>query len=549
MQYATNMKTRLGGVLAISLSMFAGCNTLDEPGVAGRGSDEPPRALEAQASCSYAPLNGRATVAITAQAAPTVVPERSLIVTAPAGFASVEAPFTLGRQLEDLGNYINYRVCLEGEAPEHKPKDIPTFVHNAFVVGARDIDDHNAWTGVKLGSVATIRNTFQTRILDAWPDADANGPFRLLAVINRLDVAGDEDTRGGGQLAGAERRWFGEGRLVFGLARDLDAKTPYPMTLIMEYRLPALKATVNGDTTTYEVDPSFDFVGGPVDNAAWRAGRAHWANIWRELSRYAPTDPKYQAMLLKIVKLFATGENHVALRTGERTYDMAANAFTSEFEYREFYLNDTWNLSTRKMRREPIRCAQGSATLKNRIEEEWNVPANDFHFTFMLGERRLDDDTEVKELSDRCGDGKYVSPDGMPYGQDLGSGGYGMRAKFSRFTPKQVWTLKNETEDRRHKLGANTCSGCHGSETANTGGFHIFPRLAGAESQRSAMLRGVVTATPNGTQYTIDEIGDRTTKLTNFASGYNYAKDYPANHTHEELYCNASPCAATTYPE
>lgn len=538
MQCATRMKHRIGGFLLFSLSMFAGCAQAD---------DEPKQELAAQASCSYLPLNGRSTIAIATQAAPTLAPERSLIVTSPAGFASVEAPFTLGRLMKDLGNYINYRVCLDPS--EHEPKDLLEFVRHPFQGGANDVDHHNEWTRVKLGTVATIRNTFQTRILDAWPDADENGPFRLLAVVNRLDIAGDEDIRGGGHFAGADRRWFGEGRLVFGLTRDLDAKTPYPMTLIMEYRLPALKETVSGANTTYEIDPSFDPVAGPIDNAAWIAGRARWAKLWRELSRYAPTDPKYQALLLKIVKLFATGDNQVALRTGERTYDMDANAFSDEFEYREFYANDAWNIATRKMRREPIRCAQGSETLKSRIEEDWNAKANDFHFTFMLGDRRLDDDVEVPELSDRCGDGAYVSPDGMPYGQDLGSGGFGMRAKFSRFTPTAVWKLKNEPELKRHKMAANTCSGCHGSETGNPGGFHIAPRLATGESARSPMLRGVVTPTPNGTQYTIDELGDRTTKLTKFADGYNYAKDYPANYTHEELYCNASPCATTTYPE
>jgi hypothetical protein len=500
------------------------------------------------AVCSpYVPINGAVTITLdNTLPAPTLVNDRSLVITKQAGYSQVKPLFTLGRLLEDDGNFINYRICQD--RPGDPFKNLTNFVRFPFQAGASDVGGHNAWTGVKFGTVATIRNTFQERILTPWATSDQDGPFRLLAVVNRLDLAGDDDTRGGGELAGNERRWFGEGRLVFGLNQDLDANTPYPMTLIMEYRLPALKETTVGNNTTYEVDTSFDYEAGPAGNAAWRNGRARWATIWRELSRYDHTDANYKALLLKIAKLFATGDNHLALRTGEKVYNTATGAFANEFEYREFYLNEQWNLSTRKLRREPILCSQGSETLKNRIQDEWNSPAGDLHFTAMLGDRKMEDE-EAIELSNICGNGLYDPPDGLPYGQDLKSGGFGLRAKFTRFNSGTLWTISNVSEAKRHSTATASCSGCHSTETGNSTVFHIGPRLAGEDAQISAFLTGPVMVNPNGTQYTLDEMASRKTKLTNFAAKYDYSLDYPANYTNEQLYCNANPCSQTTYPQ
>ncbi|QSQ27505.1 hypothetical protein JY651_22460 [Pyxidicoccus parkwayensis] len=489
-------------------------------------------------------LNGTATITLdNSLQPPAIVNDRSLVITKQAGYSSVKPLFTLGRMLKDNGNFINYHICQD--RPGDPLKDLEKFVRNPFQAGANDVNEHNAWTRVKFGAIPTIRNTFQEKILNPWTAGDENGPFRLLAVVNRMDIAGDIDSRGGGNFAGSERRWFGEGRLVFGLNQDVDGSTPYPMTLIMEYRLPALKETTVGSNTTYELDTSFDNVAGPAGNDAWRDGRARWAKLWRELSRYPHTDARYKALLLNIVKLFATGDNLLALRTGERVYDTSTSSFANEFEYREFYHNDQWNLATRKLRREPILCAQGSNSLKNRILEEWNPAANDFHFTFMLGERKLEQ-TEVDELSALCGNNQYPSPKGLPYGQDLNSGGYGLRAKFTRFNSSTLWTISNVNETRRHKTAAATCSGCHSTETGNSTVFHISPRLAGEDAQVSAFLTGPVQVNPNGTPYTLNELADRSTMLANFAARYDYSLDYPASH--EQLYCNINPCSQTTYP-
>jgi hypothetical protein len=61
-------------------------------------------------------------------------------------------------------------------------------------------------------------------------------------------------------------------------------------------------------------------------------------------------------------------------------------------------------------------------------------------------------------------------------------------------------------------------------------------------------LKGPVTVQPHGKRYTLDEMGDRVEMLGNFDAKVDYSRDYPKKHTHEALYCNATPCAATNYP-
>ncbi len=471
-------------LLSSCLVMTLGCSGgAEELSSSDEGGNETGRiGAAAQAVCSpYVPLNGRPTITIANATAPTLVSNRSLVITKRAAYSTVMPQFTLGRLLEDDANFINYHICQD--RPGNALKNMAKFVRFPFQAGADDVDEHNAWTKVKVGTVASIQNTFQDKILDQWPTTDEDGPFRLLAVVNRMDVAGDFDARGGGQFAGNERRWFGEGRLVFGLNQDVNATTPYPMTLIMEYRLPALKETVVGNGIKYEIDTAFDYVAGPAGNTAWKEGRARWAKIWLELSRYAVSDAQYKALLLSIVQMFATGDNHLALRTGEKVLNTATGAFSTEFEYREFYLNDQWTLSTRKLRREPILCAQGSSSLQSRIGDEWNAPANDFHYTFMLGDRQLEK-PEVTELSGICGNNQYTSPNGLPFGQDLNSGGYGLRAKFTRFKSDTVWTINNVSEIQRHKTASPPAAavtlrrrGTRRSSTSAPGWTALIPRF------------------------------------------------------------------------
>jgi hypothetical protein len=299
---------------------------------------------------------------------------------------------------------------------------------------------------------------------------------------------------------------------------------------------PALAVRTDDRFTYYSVDDGFSYVDGPPSERAWRDQRRHWATLWRELSRYEPTSGAYQSLLLQIVQLFAVGSNHVALRTGEQVTNAVTSQLTDEFEYREFYLNDQWVLSPRKVRLEPIRCADGSTTLDGRIAADWNAPAGAMRFWRMLGPRLLEPD-EQATLTAHCG-GE------LPYDQELDSGGYGHRAKLVRFRhrPASTWRVPALDEAQRRAFASETCSGCHATETDNPAGFHIAPRLAGVDSRVSRYLAGgalTVTPIPGGPSYTTNEREERRVLVKSFFEG--------EHHTEQRLLCDKSPCVDTTY--
>jgi hypothetical protein len=275
-------RSRIAPTLAVILLL--GCGSADSPVAA------PPVTATEQQLEGYQPYYwARPSIVIDPTDTPSPTFDRSGVITDLDGLKSVLAVqkthLSLGKLLEEVGNYVN-------STGQTKQRGLQYFAQSPFKHGSDDVKSHNAWQYVKVPTTPTIYDSFHDTILTNWLPDDHDGPFRLLAVVNRIDLAGDYDIRGGGKLAGADRRWFGEGRLVFGLNQDLDGgAAPYPMTLIMEYRLPALKETQADGGLRYEVDPDFDYVKGPANNAEWIKGRQRWARIWSELSRYEPTDP------------------------------------------------------------------------------------------------------------------------------------------------------------------------------------------------------------------------------------------------------------------
>lgn len=440
---------------------------------------------------------------------------KSFVVVDQPSLAAVAKAFPMGKLLYDVNQYltaITPQWNIDHPTDPRKVHDDLDWATHPFHGGSTDtVDNNNAPHPV--GTVIPSVDSFGERVVPYFaPDVDPVGPFRLLAVVNRLDLAGDFDMRGGGELGGAERRWFGEGRLIFGLSSPLDPKTPFPMTFIMEYRLPALTTNKSG---TIVVDTAFDFAVGPTSMADWIQRRKLWAQVWANLSTYDLGSSAYQSALRTVVAAFAIGKNHLALRSGERVRSQANGAVTDEFEYREFYLNGQWMLSTRKLRREPMGCAEKSATLTSRIDSEWNG-APTFAWNYMLGDRNMTD-AEISEVTAACGGS-------LPYGQQDEDPGVQFRAKFSRFKTSDVWNVAT-TEDKRHAFAAGTCSGCHGGETGTSRGFHVVPSLPGKNATLSTFLSGKSTATPNGVEYPSNEPGRRIALLKAFGNGTDVAGD------------------------
>jgi hypothetical protein len=153
-----------------------------------------------------------------------VIPERSLMVTAPGVVRDPTRTFDPCSGGTPGGAWTFGRLMSEMAGP-NAPSD--------FV---EDWLDHWLTNQVVNGHTAPARTTMQTRIIDPWRAASGGGPldvnrapFRLLAIVNRVDLRGGGSSYGGGTA--------GEMRFVFGLL-DTTTCTPQPMTVILEYAVP-----------------------------------------------------------------------------------------------------------------------------------------------------------------------------------------------------------------------------------------------------------------------------------------------------------------------
>ena len=161
------------------------------------------------------------------------------------------------------------------------------------------------------------------------------------------------------------------------------------MTVIMEFRLPALTTDKNGQIRRRRY---LRLCCWTDRRDAWRQGRKLWAQVWEDLSSTKLTAGARLAKLKKISSWFAVGEHHLSIRTGEQVRDADNNnQLTNEFEYREYYINATGNYSTRKLCREPFACAAKSDwTFEQRIDSEWVPP--DMAWNYMSTAELGDDD-------------------------------------------------------------------------------------------------------------------------------------------------------------
>jgi hypothetical protein len=481
-------------------------------------------------------------------------PAKSLIITSRVGFRDVADPasgLTLGKLLAARHAFMDAKRVADGRASE-PPRDGTLM---AFTKLAEDVDQHNGLPcRRRIGLVKYTTNPFRDRILAHWdpdgtgpdlPAGDQDGPFRLLAVINRLDVAGADDNPGGGAtLPEDKRKFFGEGRLVFGLTTPGDDGAPYPMTLIMEYHLPFLRTSIVDGVTTFVADRT-DFNHDAIGDADWVEQRAIWAGLWAELSRYDLDSDAYRTKLREIVSLFARPENSVALRVGyiverkdsldpEQHCDAPPDPIR-EFEYRESYTQGGFLLAPRDLARDVHPCVAQQPFFAELVEQRWQPATRDMRFDYKW----------PSAIQDQAA---IFAACGLPMGAEQDA--QGPRVHVSRFLVDKWWPALygtdpddhtvNNMEEKRHDFAMTTCSGCHSRETG-TAGFMIFPRRADEDSVLTELLRGPVSVTlPNGAQYHYDELARRATLIEAFAQ-----KSYPCTGS----LCPAPPAQATSMQE
>ncbi len=185
--------------------------------------------------------------------------------------------------------------------------------------------------------IVPARSSIRSIVIDGWKARDgqagasdaawtmnfANAPFRLLAIVNRIDLNRIEDPAD---------KTAGEGRFVFGVLGGDDA--PLPFTVIFEYRL----------------------IG--TDRERLRG----WAQEWHALGLIPNFGPPYNAALQAITDKFSGPAGQLnQIRTNEI-------ALTSPWELREFRivngaLRETPTLQT------PANSVQNSAALARFINQ------------------------------------------------------------------------------------------------------------------------------------------------------------------------------------
>lgn len=189
----------------------------------------------------------------------------------------------------------------------------------------------NQWSANRTvnGELVPARTAISS-IINAWPKVGGKldltkAPFRLLAIVNRLDLR---------KLSAGKA---GEGRFVFGV---LDAAgNPLQFTVILEYNLPG--------STQADVDS--------------------WAARWHALGTLAIGTAGYNAALQKITDAFA-GPNLAPTRpNGSSISQVRSNeiALSAPWQLREFGLNASGSLVERTVALTPQGGLNGSTKIRD----------------------------------------------------------------------------------------------------------------------------------------------------------------------------------------
>ena len=298
-------------------------------------------------------------------------------------------------------------------------------------------------------------------IINPWPKTSIGtldmdkAPFRLLSIVNRVDLREAVGYGPGSSTAG-------ELRFVFGLL-DMNTCSPDRMSAIFEY-------TVHVNTCTDVIN---------------------YAQKWEDLDTIHPpfpASPGYLAHLQSITDPVTTagaaalepnGSSIGQLRTSEVT-------MASPWEMREFTLQPM-----------PF-----GTPAQNVLRMDTTKQTPDLQYTADPALQPILEDYIIANVADICDD-KHVVPNTW-----LGNPFMAGRADF--FPDTHFWTPGIPAhpaggctnDDIRFKFSSTTCSGCHGADTidpaVDTHFYHVNPGTPpGLPVELSRFLTGTAATAPN----------------------------------------------------
>ena len=328
-----------------------------------------------------------------------------------------------------------------------------------------------------------LRQAVRDTIIIPWETASGGpgapldlriAPFRLLAIVNRIDLRGN---------SGYTTNNAGEARFVFGaIDRRRGGCLVSEMTVILEYGID---------------QPDCD-------------GIISWAQQWVNLSSL-PFGPAFNAALEAITEQFAKAGVAPHKVNGSALNQARTNEFlppqTGPWELREFRLTmtkedpfpATGQLIQTTVKQTPDEVLNNTNTLSDYINANCGPILTDSHVV-PLNFPRSPLDPPLPNPPGFLGGNSFVPPpfwDAPAIGCDPSPPG-----------------------DTRFKFSMATCSGCHFQETL-TPFYHIRPTPFGTPATLSAFLSGPITVNDpvNGFARNFDEILRRILILDQIANG------------------------------
>ena len=336
---------------------------------------------------------------------------------------------------------------VEGLAGTQDPEKLSKFVTDWLLLWEEDQTNINTFT-------VPARPSMKTTILDPWLAASGGkildmklAPFRLLAIVSRLDLRSNPGYDGGGSA--------GEGRFVFGFLSA--GGNQLRGTVIFEYQLKS-----DGCEETKK-----------------------WAERWHQLGTFKGFGEAYNKALQDITNDFAGFNADPSRPNGSGINHVRTNEFFNAFpwELREFVLDSR-----------PMEMAGPSPLMEVTIKQtpEGNTDGVNVNWN---GSALLAD--YINEFEGAIVGGTYVVPE-IYQGENF----LGAAARYNAGPSGTFWDapgiINNEA---RHQFSKGTCSGCHARET-DTIFTQIDPRPAGVEATISGYLSGLDS---NGDPFVVED--------------------------------------------
>jgi hypothetical protein len=260
-------------------------------------------------------------------------------------------------------------------------------------------------------------------------------PFRLLAIVNRVDLHDDLDFGGVGA---------GEARFVFAAVDLANGCQPLQFTVNFEFLIKR------------------DSCGEIKD----------WAQQWRDLSNFGLGSEEYNSALENITEQFVAAGSDPNMRPNRSTL----NALVTN----EIFLGEPWELRAFKL----IESGRGRGLLGSVPVKQ--VPHDAFNATETLVDFINNNEENILARN-------YTVPLALPDGTPFLGGASNMVFATHWAGPRNGPAINSN--EARHIFSMNTCNGCHARETGTTF-THIRPAPFGLMPNLSGFMTGIDVPDP-----------------------------------------------------